>query len=89
MPDVPLEGITMNPDLMPMFTAGVMEGQTRLRLLGEQQVNEAKFVSLQSQLSFLNTQMLVGAHAAQVLDQDKTARDVLQLRATADQPGKA
>lgn len=79
----------MDESLATMFTSGVMEGQTRLRLLGEQQVTESKFVSLQSQLSFLNTQMLVGAHAAQVLDQDKTARDVLQLRATSDQPNKA
>jgi hypothetical protein len=59
----------------------------RLDHYGEALVQHSNFIPQAMQAQHLLSSQLVGAFAAQTLNQDKTARDVLQTNATRDQPG--
>lgn len=59
------------------------------RILGHAGIrlnNAASFVQEQSQLGFLNESRLVGAAAAQRLEKDALASEILQQRSARDQP---
>ncbi len=59
------------------------------RILGHTGVrlnNAASFVQEQAQLGFLNESRLVGAAAAQRLEKDALASEILQQRSARDQP---
>lgn len=56
-------------------------GQTGIRMN-----NAAAFAQEQAQLGFLNESRLVGAAAAQRLEKDALASEILQQRSARDQP---
>lgn len=59
------------------------------RILGQSGIrlnNAASFVQEQAQLGFLNESRLVGAAAAQRLEKDALASEILQQRSARDQP---
>jgi len=59
------------------------------RILGHAGIrmnNAASFVQEQAQLGFLNESRLVGAAAAQRLEKDALASEILQQRSARDQP---